>query len=70
MTNETGTKDSSPLTDSRLRLIYVAGIAINVIALTAAAQAGELLFAGTFVVIIAYLCVRYWMIARAQSTKR
>ena len=60
MTRET---DASPLTDSRLRLVYVAGIALNVIALTIAASAGETLIALTFGVIIVYLGIRYWMIS-------
>jgi len=62
---EKGTEasESSPLTDSRLRLVYVAGIAFNVVALSAAAAAQEWLFAVTFGVIIVYLGVRYWMVA-------
>ena len=61
MTEKTETPGSSPVTDSRLRLVYVAGIALNVVALASAALAGELLFAGTFVFVLAYLCFRYWM---------
>ena len=60
MTEETGTQ--SLLGDSRLRLVYVVGIALNVIAASAAASAGEWLFAVTFGFVIVYLCVRYWMI--------
>jgi hypothetical protein len=60
MTEKTEPSESSPVTDSRLRLVYVAGIALNVIALVSAATAGELLVAGTFVLILAYLCFRYW----------
>jgi len=62
MTEETETSDSSLLTDSRLRVVYVAGIALNTIALTTATTAGEWLIAVTFGFIIAYLCFRYWMI--------
>lgn len=53
--------ESSPLTNSRLRLLYIAGIALNVIALATAVTAGELLVAVTFVVVLVYLCFRYWM---------
>ena len=53
---------SSLITDSRLRLAYVAGIALNLIALSGAVMAGEGLFAVTFGIIIVYLCVRYWMV--------
>jgi len=60
MTEET---ELSPLTDSRLRLVYVAGIALNVVALTAAASAGEWPIAVTFGVVIVYLCFRLWMVA-------
>lgn len=59
---EKDTEASSPLTDSRLRLVYVAGIAFNLFALSAAATAGEWLFAVTFGVIIVYLGIRYWMV--------
>jgi len=50
------------MTDSRLRLVYVAGIALNVVALSGAAMAGEWLFAVTFGIIIVYLLFRYWLI--------
>jgi hypothetical protein len=64
MTEENTEKSgSSPMTDGRLRLVYVAGIAFNVVALFGAATAGEWLFAVTFGVIIAYLLFRYWMVA-------
>ena len=61
MTEKAETSESSPLTDSRLRLLYIAGIALNVIALAAAVRAGELLFAVTFVFVLVYLCFRYWI---------
>lgn len=53
---------SSLIMDSRLRLLYVAGIALNLIALSGAVMAGERLFAVTFGIIVVYLCVRYWMV--------
>ena len=65
MGEETDDLRSSRLTDSRLRLVYVAGLALNVFALAAAASAGETLVAVTFGVVIVYLCVRYWMVTRA-----
>jgi hypothetical protein len=59
---ETEASGSSPLTDGRLRLVYVAGIAFNVVALSGAVMAGEWLFAVTFGVIVVYLLIRYWMV--------
>lgn len=47
---------------SRVKLVYVAGLALNILALVAAATAGELLIAVTFGVVIVYLCFRYWMV--------
>jgi hypothetical protein len=47
---------------SRVKLVYVAGLALNILALVAAATAGELLMAVTFGVVIVYLCFRYWMV--------
>lgn len=61
MTQDGEASESSPLTDNRLRLLYTAGIAFNVIALVSAVRAGELLFAVTFVFVLAYLCFRYWI---------
>ncbi|AXR79549.1 hypothetical protein [Natrarchaeobaculum sulfurireducens] len=51
----------------RLRLLYVVGIALNAIALTAAWTAGELLFAGTFALVMVYLGLRYWMVATDRT---
>jgi hypothetical protein len=48
---------------SRLRLVYVAGIALNVLALSVAAMGGEWLLAVTFVVVLVYLGVRYRMVS-------
>jgi phosphoglycerate dehydrogenase-like enzyme len=64
MAEENKTSDSSPIPASKLRLIYIAGIGLNVIALTAAASAGELLVALTFGIVIVYLCLRYWLLGR------
>ena len=61
--SEKDTSEGSLLTDSRLRLAYVVGIALNLVALYGAATAGEWLFAVTFGVIILYLLVRYRMTA-------
>lgn len=63
MTGDTETQESSLTLASRLQLVYVAGIALNAVALSTSAIAGEWLIAGTFGVVIAYLCLRYWMIA-------
>ena len=61
MTEKTETSRPSPLTDNRLRLLYITGIVLNIIALAAAVRAGELLFAVTFVFVLVYICFRYWM---------
>lgn len=63
MADEPETEKPSALTDRRLRIIYIVGIAFNLIALSIAIEAGEPLFILTFAVIIAYLAVRYWMVA-------
>lgn len=68
MTAETDSSGSSLLTDRRLRVVYVIGIALNVIALTSAAAAGERLIAFTFCVVIAYLCFRYWMTVKGTGS--
>jgi hypothetical protein len=62
MTEDTETSESSPMTNGRLRIVYVTGIALNVIALTIAAMADERLAALTLGIVIVYLSVRYWMI--------
>lgn len=57
------------MTGSRLRLVYVVGIALNFVALVAAAIAGDWLISVTFGVIIAYLCFRYWMLVTSTDTE-
>jgi len=47
--------------DNRLQLFYIAGIALNGVALTTTAREGNWVLAGTFGVIIAYLVVRFRM---------
>jgi hypothetical protein len=64
MTAETGA-EASRMFDNRLWLVYVAGIALNVVALSIAAMAGEWLVTVTFGVIISYLCLRFWMTTRS-----
>jgi len=54
---------------SRLRWVYAGGVALNVVALVAAAIAGDLLIAATFGVVIVYLCVRYWMLVTSDATE-
>ncbi|WP_177209065.1 hypothetical protein [Natronobacterium haloterrestre] len=46
----------------RLRTMYVVGIALNAVALVAAASSGATLYAGTFGLILVYLGIRYWMV--------
>jgi len=60
MTGKADASEPSP-SSTRLRLVYIAGIALNVIALAAAARAGEWLVAATFVVVLVYLGFRYRM---------
>jgi len=62
MTDETETAGSSPIGASQLRWIYVAGIALNVVALAVAARSGEPLIALTLGVVIVYLGIRYRML--------
>jgi len=57
--------ESSLLTANLLRLVYVAGIALNTLALAAAVRAGQTLAALTLGVVIVYLCLRYWMVVRS-----
>ena len=54
---------------SRLRLVYAVGVALNVVALVAAAIAGDWLISATFGVVIVYLCVRYWMLVTSDATE-
>lgn len=54
--------DSSLLTDGRLGVVYVAGIALNVVAGAVAAMSGQPLAAITFGVVIVYLGARFWML--------
>jgi len=62
MTEETEASGSLPVTDRQLRVVYIAGIALNAIALLVAARSGEMLAVLTLGLVIAYLCVRYWML--------
>ena len=52
------------MNDRRLRLLYVVGIALNAIALSAAVSAGEIIFGITFGLVMVYLGIRYWMVAK------
>ena len=55
------------MTDRRLRLLYVVGIALNAVALATAAMAGETLFAVTFGIVMVYLGIRYWMVTSGKA---
>jgi len=57
MSDKTG--QPGPLSRRQLRLVYVAGIALNVIALATVASEGQWVVAATFGVIIAYLGFRF-----------
>lgn len=67
MTGDTAVSGSLPVTDRQLRAVYVAGIALNAIALLIAAKSGEIPGALTLGVVIVYLCVRYWMLDRSKN---
>lgn len=58
---QTESPESAPMSRG-LKLVYILGIALNVVALVATAMEGEWLFTGTFGVIIAYLLLRYWLL--------
>ncbi|SDJ92629.1 hypothetical protein SAMN05216226_11217 [Halovenus aranensis] len=60
MTEET--ESSLPIARGTLRVVYLVGIALNVVALTVAAAAGETVGALTLGLIIVYLGVRYRML--------
>ncbi|MDG5821142.1 hypothetical protein [Natronococcus sp. A-GB7] len=47
-----------------LQLLYAGGIALNAVALIAAATTGSTLYAATFGLVIVYLSVRYWMVSK------
>ncbi|MFU8867464.1 hypothetical protein [Natronococcus sp.] len=47
-----------------LQLLYAGGIALNTVALIAAATTGSTLYAATFGLVIVYLGVRYWMVSK------
>ncbi|ELY89905.1 MULTISPECIES: hypothetical protein [Natrialba] len=51
------------LNSRRLQSMYVLGILLNAVALVASATSGELLYAGTFGLIMCYLGLRLWMVA-------
>jgi len=53
---------SLPVSSGLLRWIYVAGIALNLIALVVAAQTGQIIGALTLGIVIIYLSVRFWML--------
>jgi hypothetical protein len=54
---------------SRSKLVYVVGIALNVVALVASGLAGDWLITSTFGVVIAYLYFRYWMLETPGRTQ-
>jgi hypothetical protein len=47
--------------------MYIIGIGLNAIALVYSVVDGSPLFAVTFALVIAYLGVRYWMIATGRG---
>jgi hypothetical protein len=57
-----GTPNSLPISGRQLRWVYVAGIALNLVALTVAVTTGQQLGALTLGLIIVYLSARYWLL--------
>ncbi|ELY74373.1 hypothetical protein C490_00360 [Natronobacterium gregoryi SP2] len=47
-------------------MFYVVGMALCSIAFISAAMSGDILFAGTFGIVIVYLGARYWMVATGR----
>ncbi|WP_169317776.1 hypothetical protein [Halovivax asiaticus] len=45
--------------DRQLHVLYLVGVALNAIGLAYAIDSGEYLFAGTFVLILAYIVFRF-----------
>ena len=56
------TTGSLPISSGLLRWIYVAGIALNLVALVIAAQTGQTLGALTLGLVVVYLSARYWLL--------
>ncbi|MFC6717668.1 hypothetical protein ACFQGT_08520 [Natrialbaceae archaeon GCM10025810] len=52
---------------SRLKPVYLFGIALNAIALAYALWSGSTLYAATFGLVVVYLAVRYRMLSSAGS---
>jgi hypothetical protein len=56
------TLGSLPIAGRQLRWIYVAGIALNLVALVIAATTGQMLGALTLGFVVVYLSARYWLL--------
>lgn len=56
------TTGSLPISSGLLRWVYIAGIALNLIALVIAARTGQMVGALTLGLVIVYLSVRYWLL--------
>jgi hypothetical protein len=61
MSND-GTPGSLPISGRQLRWVYVAGIALNLVALTVAVTTGQTLGALTLGLVVVYLSARYWLL--------
>ncbi|MXR50561.1 hypothetical protein GRX03_02920 [Halovenus sp. WSH3] len=59
MAEETG--GSLPVSDGLLRWVYVAGIGLNLLALTVAVRSGQTAAALTLGLVIVYLGARLWL---------
>jgi hypothetical protein len=66
MTEGTDATGSLPITAGQLRWVYVAGIALNAVALGLAVRTGEQLIALTLGVVIVYLVVRFRMLGASS----
>lgn len=62
MTEETKSSSPLPFSKSHLRYVYVAGIALNLVALAFAATREQYAGAATLGLVVFYLCARLWML--------
>ena len=62
MTEETKPSSPLPFKKSHLRYVYVAGIALNLVALAIAVNSGQYVGAATLGLVVVYLGARFWML--------
>ena len=62
MTEETKSSSALPFQKSHLRYVYVAGIALNLVALAVAVTSEQYVGAATLGLVVFYLSARLWML--------